>query len=193
VAPEDAIVAYDSADFETQDIGGRKADYTPLLTSLGNMEATGLKTPPSVLGMRSQGSQSVSNAETLIFLKTAKALQTTVAAVMSRGLTTAARLYGSDVYIKFEFNDIDLRPAAELEAFNTMKETRMLNRLSLGLITDAQFRYEQGIPYNPAAPKLSGTNFVVNNAQNAVTTTGGMENELQPGSDVPKKGGGESQ
>jgi len=198
IAPEDAVVAFDSVDFETQDIGGTKADYTPMMTGLGNMEATGLKTPPSVLGMRAAGSQSLSNTETLIFLKTAKALQSTVESVMSRGLTTACRLYGSDVYVKFEFNDIDLRPQAELEAFKTMKEARILQRLSLGLITDAQAAYELDLPYNPDAPELSGTNFyspaaASTSTDGGQTTRGGAEDNLQPDSDAPRKGGGKSQ
>ena len=192
IAPEDAVVAYDSVEFETQDIGKTKTDYTPMLTSLSNMEATGLKTPPSILGMRSAGSQSLSNSETLVFLKTAGAIQTPVEAVMSRALTLACRLYGADVYVKFSFNDIDLRPQAELEAFKTMRESRILYRLSYGLITDAQAAFELDLPYNPAAPKLSGTLFYTDKTSGApVTTSGAMENELQ--SDQPKKAGGDSQ
>ena len=198
IAPEDAVVAYDSVKFDTQDIGGVKSDYTPLMQSLGNMEATGLKTPPSVLGMRNTGSQNVSSTESLIFIKTAAALQTTVEAVMSRGLTMAARLYGSDVYVKFKFDPIDLRPEAELEAFRTMKEARILQRLSLGLITDAQAVYELGIPHNPAAPILSGTGFYDKSKSTEIpgetgTTRDPAGNPLQPGSDIPRKGGGSSQ
>jgi len=194
IAPEDAVVAFDSVGFETQDIGGTKSDYTPLLSSLANMEATGLKTPPSILGMRSAGSQSLSNSETLIFLKTAKAIQTPVEAVMSRTLTLACRLYGVNVYVKFKFNEIDLRPESELEAFRTMKEQRIMQRLSLGFITDQQAAHELGLAYNPAMPPLSGTGFWSSSASPASsTTTGAMENTLQPSSDVPRKGGGQSQ
>jgi len=194
MSPEDAVVAFDSVEFETQDNASVKSDYTGLMSTYSNMEATGLKTPPSILGMRSAGSQSLSNSETLVFLKAAKSLQTTVTSILSRGLTTAARLYGSDVYVKVQFNDIDLRPDSELEAFRTMKETRILRRLSLGLITDAQAAYELDLPYNPAAPKLSGTNFKIDGTQQDTSTTqGGQENNLQPDSDVPRKGGGGSQ
>jgi hypothetical protein len=194
MSPEDSVVAFDTVVFKTEDIGGTKSDYTGLLAAINNQEATALKTPPSILGMRSAGSQSLSNSETLIFLKGAAAIQTPVEAIMSRALTTAVRLYGSDVYVKFKFNPIDLRPESELEAFHTMKETRLLRRLSLGLITDAQFYYEMDIPPNPAAPKLSGTNFQVDGgSQSTQTTRGGMEDNLQPDSDVPRNGGGSSQ
>ena len=194
ISPADAVVSFDSVKFNSYDNVSTKSDYTGLLTSMANMEATGLKTPPSILGMRSAGSQSLSNSETLVFLKTAKALQTPVEAIMSRGLTTAVRLYGSDVYVKLTFNDIDLRPDSELEAFKTMKETRILRRLSLGLITDAQCAFELDLPYNPAAPELSGTNFDVQSSQQDTSTTrGGMEDNLQPDSDAPRKGGGGSQ
>lgn len=196
IAPEDAVVSFDSVQFDTQDIGKTKTDYTPLMQSLGNMEATGLKTPPSILGMRAAGSQSLSNTETLVFLKTAAALQKPVEAIMSRGLTTAARLYGSDVYVKFKFNPINLRPNSELEAFHTMREERILRRLSYGLITDAEARYELGINPNSSAPLLSGTNFY-NQTSASIggngTTKGGAENALQPSSSTPRKGGGKSQ
>ncbi len=192
IAPEDAVVAYDSVDFETQDIGKNKTDYTPMLETLSNMEATSLKTPPSVLGMRSAGSQALSNSETLIFLKTAAAIQTPVEAIMSRALTLACRLYGADVYVKFKFNSIDLRPEAELEAFRSMKEARVLQRLSYGLITDAQAAYELDLPFNPAAPVLSGTGFYkASQTGSPETTNGPQENELQ--SDQPDKAGGDSQ
>jgi len=193
ISPEDAVVSFDSVDFTTHDIGGTKSDYTSLLSSMDNRQATALKTPPSILGMRSAGSQSLSNSETLIFLKGAAGIQTPVEAVMSRALTTAVRMFGSDVYVKLKFNDIDLRPDSELEAFKTMRETRILNRLSLGLITDEQAAYELDLPYNPDAPKLSGTNFKVTDSGSSATTRGPMEDELQPGEDAPRKGGGESQ
>ena len=100
--------------------------------------------------------------------------------------------------MKFRFNDIDLRPQAELEAFKTMKETRILQRLSYGLITDAQANYELDLPYNPDAPELSGTGFfnapsVNKNVDGSDTTRGGAEDNLQPPSDAPRKGGGDSQ
>jgi hypothetical protein len=194
ISPEDAVVSFDSVKFDTHDIGGTKSDYTPLLTSYSNIEATGLKTPPSILGMRAEGSQSLSNSETLIFLKTAASLQGPVAAVMSRALTTACRLYGSDVYVKLKFKEIDLRPPAELEAFYTMREQRIMQRLSYGIITDAEMRYELDIPYRPGAPKLSGTRFYDQPVkQDTSTTTGGQENTLQPDSSTPRKGGGKSQ
>lgn len=194
ISPEDAVVSFDSVDFDTHDVGGTKSDYTPLMTSLANMEATSLKTPPSILGMRAEGSQSLSNSETLIFLKTAAALQGPVETVMSRALTTACRLYGSDVYVKLNFNKIDLRPEAELEAFYNMRETRILTRLSLGLITDEQAAYELDLPYNPSAPKLSGTNFHVSDSNtNTGTTRGGQEDVLQPDSDSPRDSGGRDQ
>lgn len=193
LAPEDAVVSYDSAKFETQDIGAAKSDYVPLMKSLENKSATGLKTPASVLGTTSGGSQNLSNTESLIFLKTSAALQTPVEAIMSRALTTACRLYGTDVYVKFEFKPIDLRPDSELEAFRTMKETRILNRLSLGMITDAQAAFELDLPYNPAAPKLSGTGFATSaSTVSDPGNSGGAGDVLQPDSSTPRKAGGSS-
>lgn len=191
--PEDSVIGFDTVSFEVKDIGKVKTDYVPLLTVINNMQATGLKTPPSIIGMRSEGSQSLSNSETLTYLKMADSLRGPVSDFLSRAFTLAARLYGLDVFVKISFDTIDIRPESELESYRTMRQTRILELLSLGLISDAVAFYELGIPYNAAAPQLSGTNFNVEKKDDGGGTdnTGGMERTLN--SDTPKKAGGKSQ
>lgn len=157
--PEDAIVAYDSVTFKVEDTGGNKSDYTGMLTTLGNLLGAALKTPASVSGLRAGGSQALSNAETLIYLKVVQACRPPVEEVLSRALTLAIRLQGVDGYVSFEFKPIDLRPEAELEAYLATKQKRVLELLSYGVINDAHACYELGVRPLGLLQLLAGTGF----------------------------------
>ena len=192
LAPEDSLVYYDTANAEIISSGlSVTSDYVPMMKTINGMLSTALKTPPSVLGLRLEGSQSLSNTESLIFLKTVKAIQVPVATLMRRSLTLALRLYGLDVYCDFQFEPIDLRPELELEAFKTMKQNRILQQLSLGHISDDEAAWKLGnFPRAPEAPDLSGTMFMhTNNVDNPTPNDDAMGRSLQ--SDQPSAGGGE--
>lgn len=194
--PEDALVVYDVAQTEVFAPKGVKTDYTQLLQTLAGMTATSLKSHPSILGLRLQGSQSLSNTESLIFLQVAKAAQTTVAGFMSRALTLAVRLFGVDTYVKADFRPINLRPEDELEAFKVMKQDRILDQLSLGMISDDEANFELDLPPRaPGAPELSGTMFRDSASQNRASEVSPNNDPqgraLQP--DTPNRGGGRSQ
>lgn len=194
--PEDALVIYDVAsEVKSLDSKGEKADYTELMYALAGMLSTSLKTHPSILGLRLQGSQSLSNTESLIYLKVVEAIQLPVQWFLSRALTLAARLYGLDVYVRSDFNPINLRPRDELEAFTTMREDRILRRWSLGVYTDEEAAWELGIPALPPGFKsLSGTMFyegTKTRAEEASPNSDPMGRALQ--SDQPNKAGGKSQ
>lgn len=135
------------------------------------------------------------SVETLIFLKSAKALHTPVETVMSRILTLGCRLLGMPVTVWFRLDSLDLRPDMELEAFKAMRESRILDKLSLGLISDDEAAVELDcFPRPEGAPNLSGTMFR-NNSQNYETHPGdsAMGRALQPDKDAPRKAGGRSQ
>lgn len=196
--PEQALVFFDSAVPDVLQSGtGSKIDYTPLLSVFISQYATGMKTPPSVLGLRLEsGSQALGNVETLIFLKSTQAIRTPVETVLSRMLTLACRLYGADVYVNFKFGPIDLRPETELEAFKNMRQTRLLELLSLGFLTDDEAAHMLGTgPRAPGAPPLSGTMFTKGGSQDLNTFPGdtAMGRTLQPDKDIPRKSGGKSQ
>lgn len=187
--PEDAFVSYDSVTYNVQEMSGSKADYSSLLTTLGNLLGVSLKTPASVSGLRSGGGQALSNAETLIYLKVVEAVRPSVEEVMSRALTLAIRLLGVDGYVKFEFNPIDLRPALELEAYRGSKQNRILSLLSYGIINDAEACYELGVRPTGLAKELSGTGFYTDKGGETqgerISSTG---RALNPG--TPSKSGG---
>jgi hypothetical protein len=194
--PEDALCVYDVAEVKEISAKGEKSDYSELMQTLAGMAATSLRSHPSILGLRIEGSQSLSNTESLVFLQVAKAAQKAVSTFMSRALTLATRLYGNDVYVKAKFMPINLRPEDELEAFKTMKQDRILDQLSLGLITDEECREELQLPpMRPGAPVLSGTMFRDSASQNRADEVSPnddpMGRALQP--DTPTNGGGRDQ
>ena len=196
LSPEDALIFFDTVTAELLKAEGEKADYVALLNAKSGHLATSLKSSPSILGLRINGSQSLSNTESLVFLKVAKGLQTTVEENMSRILTLATRLYGLDVYVKFKFDPINLRPDDELEAFKIMRDDRILTQLSEGFLSDDEAAHALGSgPREPGTPPLSGTGFMRGaskiDATKASPNTDPQGNAMQP--DTPSSAGGESQ
>lgn len=159
--PEDALVAYDSAEIDMLHSEQDKGDYVSLMSAISGQLATSLKISPSIIGLRISGSQSLSNTESLVFLKVARAIQRPVEDVMSRALTLAARLSGLDVYVQFSFDEIELRPSHELEAHKLMRQRRVLELCSLGFITEDEVAVILKTGARPAgAPALMGTGFM---------------------------------
>ena len=194
LGPEDALVTYDTAKAELLSADGGKADYVGLMNALSGNLATALKSNPSILGLRIEGSQSLSNTESLIYLKIANAVRRPAAEAMSRALTLGMRLYGMPVYVKFKFDPIDLRPERELAAFATMKMDGDLQLLSMGQISDLEFSIRQGLGSLPEGyTPLAGTGFHGKkpvDASKASPNDGAQERALQP--DTPDAAGGAS-
>jgi hypothetical protein len=165
--PEDAVVLYDSAEIDSLSSAGDKADYTAILDTMNGMLASSLKTMPSMLGFRITGSQSLSNTESLTFLKFVEGIRRPVETVMSRALTLAVRLTaGTDSYVKFEFDSIELRPEGEMSAHKSVMQQEIMRKLSLGYLTDDEAAHMMGsFPRAPGAPNLSGTGFMPGTAE----------------------------
>jgi hypothetical protein len=196
INPEDALVMYDTVTPDMLKGNGEKSDYVPLIETLSGLLATSLKSNPSMLGLRMQGSQSLSNTESLVFLKIANAARRPVETNLSRILTLAARLYGADVYVKFKFDPINLRPDLELEAFKTMRQARTLELLSEGFLTDDEAAWDLGTgPRAPGAPPLAGSGF--RRGSKGIDANSASPNDDPQGralqSNEPKKAGGASQ
>lgn len=193
--PEDAIVAFDSVIFDVKDTGGSKQDYTGMLTTLGNLLGASLKTPASVTGMRAGGGQGLSNAETLVYLKTTQATRPPVEEVISRALTLGIRLQGVDGSVSFEFMPIDLRPDSELEAYAATKQKRVLELLSYGVINDAHACWELGVRPQNFSVALAGTGFYTAKTETAAvpdtSRVNSADRAAQP--DTPAQSGGADQ
>jgi hypothetical protein len=160
--PEEALVYLDSLGFEVENASnaGLSAEYK-VLQDIGNSRmATGSKTMGTVLGHASSSSN-IASTESMLFMKSATgAITLKLNEIYSRLLTVAVRLFGIDVVIQFRYADIDLRPAAELEAFKQTKQTRILEMLSMGFLSDEEACLQLTGNLPPAGmPKLSGTMF----------------------------------
>lgn len=159
--PDDALVHSDELTFSLLNNGNVTLgkEWEVLQDLVNAKTATGTKVPPSVLGHGS-GSQNIASTETLLFLRYCEGVQNKINSIISRSMTLGVRLLGQDVFVEFAFDRIDLRPDSELEAFKAMKQSRVLEQLSLGLISDEEAGILLTGRVPPAgAPKLSGTFF----------------------------------
>lgn len=195
--PDDALVHFDALKFSYLNNGNvtLNKEYEVLQGMVNAKLATGTKAPPSVLGHGS-GSTNIASTESMLFMKYASGLQIKVNSIMSRALTLALRLMGEDVFVQFEFAEIDLRPKSELEAFSAMKQSRVLDLLAMGLISDEEASLQLTGKLPPKGYKpLSGTFFKTGMTDpNAVdtaaaqSTTGAMNQSLTPDSPAAPKG-----
>lgn len=158
--PEDALVVFDILDptYMTHGNISTDRDIRVLRELLSGNVASGAKTLPAVLGKSE--TQGAGSAESMIFMKGVEAVQERLNVFFSRALTVAVRLFGFDVNVTFAFADVNLRPKAELEAFFAMRQSRMLQLLSLGFVSDERAAIElTGHLPPPTFKPLSGTGF----------------------------------
>lgn len=136
--PEDAIVTYDSVEYDF--LSAQGADPSAIIQRvqdvLNGKLAAGAKTLPVILGHGV--ASNAASTESMLYVKQADMVRRKLNEFYSRMLTVAVRCLGIDVYVEFKYDNIDLRPEAELEAFKTMRQSRLLEQLSLGFITDEE-------------------------------------------------------
>lgn len=170
LAPEDALVVFDSLTFKVADHGNTNLsnEYDQLQAIADAKIAAGAKTLPTVLG-KSDGTSNVASTEALMFMKYVEgAVWSKLNEMISKMLTLGVRLMGQDVYVEFRYNPINLRPEVELESFRAMEQSRVLEQLSLGLITDEEASIKLTGHLPPAGyVNKSGTLFKVATAQPA--------------------------
>ncbi len=135
---EEALVHFDF--FEVKFIEGGDGNTPDTFDTVREIYdgkiATASKTPPSVLGMGSK-TNSIASTETLMFMMNCNGMiRLKLQELYSKALTLAVRLFGLDVTVEFIFDDIELRPSGELEAYKAMKFERITTQLSYGFITD---------------------------------------------------------
>jgi hypothetical protein len=158
--PEDALVGLDLIEYSYIDGGHDPSTVIERVQKVLNAKVVaGAKTMPVTLGFTS--SSNASSAESLLFLKECDAIRRKLNEMYSRALTVAVRLSGLEGYVEFVYDAPDLRPSQELEAYRSMEQSRVLQQLSLGMITDeeAAIHLTGHLP-PPGAPKLSGTMFM---------------------------------
>lgn len=165
--PEEALVLLDTLGIETQDSGsaGSADSFQTLREIAENRLAVAAKTMPSVLGNSGTGSQNIASVQTMLGLRSADIIRVKLSEQYSRALTLAVRLLGFDCQCTFKYAPISLRPDEEMEAFRQTSQQRILELLSLGIISDAEAAIQlTGSLPRAGAPQLSGTFFKGNNS-----------------------------
>jgi len=160
--PDEALVVFDSIEISYVDHGNTNLsnEYEVLNGMADAKMRAGAKTMPTVVG-QSGGTSNVASSESLMFVKYVEGtLWGKLNEMLSKMFTLGVRLLGHDVYVEFRFGDIDLRPKSELESFRAMKQSRILEQLSYGFITDedASIQLTGHLP-PPGFKPLSGTLF----------------------------------
>lgn len=160
--PEETLVVFDTIGVDVVDHGytNLSQEYEVIRGMADARMIAGAKVMPTVLG-QGNGTANTASAETLMFLKYVEAtVWAKLNDLLSRILTVVVRLYGHPATVEFKLGRIELRPESELEAFKAMEQSRILDLLSLGLVTDedASIRLTGRLP--PAGyVNKSGTGF----------------------------------
>lgn len=176
LAPEDAAVFFDSIEIDVLESKHNSTiDFRPLKEVIDQRIISGLKSMPTILGRQFGSSQTIGGVEALLYSKSIASIQEVVSTLLTRALTLCLRLEGHQGYVKVTYAPVNLKPENELEAFRVLKQSRTLELLSLGFITDAEAARElTGDPTLPPGFKpLSGTGFYEKkaNVQDAAAAT----------------------
>ena len=198
LTPESALVGLDAVEYEmlgSTGTTGSSGILKIVQEIISSKLLAGAKTSPAVLGRDGQASSATTS--TMLFMKNANILRIKLNQLYSRIMTTAVRLLGDDVYVEFQYAALDLRPTNELEAYLAMRQSRILELLSLNLITmeEAAIQLTGNLP--PAGAKdLAGTMFKNNSAatvvnpdsQTSTMNKGGAKDNLAPSTPSKPKG-----
>lgn len=194
--PEDALVSFDNVEYSMLKSesggGGSVADTLQIVQKLIESKlSAGAKSMPAVLGR--DGSGTAATTSTMLFMKNADIIRTKLNTIYSRMMTQALRLMNQDVYVEFKYAPLDLRPTAELEAYKTMEQSRVLELLSLGFLPDEEacIRLTGNLPPQGHKP-LSGTMFKSNkpdiaNPDSQTSTMNVTEKTLKPNTPAEPK------
>lgn len=192
--PEEALVSFDNVKYDMLNSSNGNGNIGSTLETVQKLIesklAAGSKTTPAVLG-REAGANAATTS-TMLFLKNADIVRRKLNLIYSRALTVAIRLLAQDVFVEFEYAELDLRPPGELEAYKSMKQSRILEQLSLGLIADdeAGIRLTGNLPPDGMKP-LSGTMFKFTVPEsgnpNSQTSNMGTKDDLKPSTPAKPK------
>lgn len=158
--PEDCLVYFDTMVVEHLTAGNNSsADSVREQKSLVDAKvSSGLHTLPSLLGRGT--TSTAASTEAMAYLRAVEGEQEKLNTMFSLLLTTGVRLLGHDVYVQFVYADPELRPKSELESFRATKQSRVMELLSYGFISDEEssILLTGSLPSGNYSP-LSGTQF----------------------------------
>lgn len=159
---DDIFVSSDAveAGVMNADMPGMTINIDSVIEVLNGQNQAALKTMATIIG-RGESGVNTASVEAMIFAFNADSINEPVAQMLGHLLTMMMRLQGFQGYVDVEFEKVELRPELELEPQRTQKQTRLLELLSYGLITDNEFHLELfGRPKPDEIPDMSGTGFM---------------------------------
>lgn len=149
---------------------GGSLQISEVIETLNGQNQAAMKVVGSVLGRGASGVNTAS-VEAMVFAKNASELNKPIDYLLSEIFTLALRMTGFDGRAVMYSREVELRTATELENQLTMRQARLLEQLSLGIISDEEFYLDMWgkIPSDPST--LSGTNFQSTKINTADTTS----------------------
>lgn len=168
---------------------GAALQISEVIDTLNAQNQAAMKVVSSVLGRGSSGVNTAS-VEAQVFAKNASELNIPIDYILSETLNLALRLQGFNGKVIIYSQGVELRPDLELENHLSMRQARLLELLSLGVISDAEFMIKMfgKLPLGQL-PNLSGTNFQFTKINTSDTTSNSdpLGRSLTPeGSDMAK-------
>ena len=167
---------------------GGSLQIAEVIDTLNAQNQAAMKVVSAVLGRGSAGVNTAS-VEAKVFADNASELNKPVDYMLSEIFTLALRMTGFDGRAIMYSKEVELRSLTELENQLTMRQARLLEQLSLGIIDDTTFYIEMWgkVPNNPS--NLSGTNFQATkiNTSDTSSNTDPLGRSLTPeGGDMAK-------
>lgn len=131
-----------------------------VINVLNAQNQAALKTMATIIG-RGESGVNTASVEARVFAMNADELNHPVAELLSRLLTFCLHILGRPAYVECRFRPCEMRPLSELEPQLLIRQQRLLQDLSHGIITDEEYTVEMhGRAPNKDAPELSGTGFM---------------------------------
>jgi hypothetical protein len=150
---------------------GAGMDITSVIEVLNAQNQAALKTMATVIGRGNAGVNTAS-VEARIAAMNADQLNAPVKNFLDQALTFLINVYGIQGFVDSTFAPAELRPRLELEPQMVLKQSRLLQDLSLGNISDEEYCIEMfGRLPLAGAPPLSGTGFQAVSGANAQDVT----------------------
>ena len=139
---------------------GSALDISDVVKTLNDQNQAALKTMSTVIG-RGESGVNTASTEARIAAMNADELNVPVADMIRGCFNFWLHLEGVQGYCDVSFKKVELRPLLELEPQMTMRSARLLQDLSLGIITDNEYHLALYNRLPPdGSPELSGTGFM---------------------------------
>lgn len=153
-------------------------DVKSVIEVLNSQNQAALKTMATIIGRGTQGVNTAS-VEARVAAMNAEELNTPIEEFWEKVLSFILHQQGYQGFVDVEFEPVEMRPRLELEPQLTMRQSRLLQDLSHGLITDEEYHLQMYNRLPPeGAPELSGTGFMSPAAAASVDT-----DDVTPNSD----------